>query len=689
MRTHTLLSGLCLPVRPVLNIGILAHVDAGKTSLTERLLFDTGAIDRLGSVDAGSTCTDSGELERRRGITIRTAVAPFRVGGLRVNLVDTPGHSDFIAEVERALGVLDAAVLVLSAVEGVQAQTRVLMKTLRRLRLPTLLFVNKTDRAGAREAETLAAVRRRLTPHVIPMGTVRGIGTPGARTVPGSYEDAAFREAVAEVLAEHDEALLAALVDDRPVTPFELREALARQTAQGLVHPVHFGSAVSGEGVAGLIDGMVHHLPPARGGSGREATGTVFAVDRGPSGEKTAYLRLFSGAVSERDRVTLHRQEPGGGRTEHTGRVTSLVAVEAGEPGTARRRATAGDIARIKGLAEVRVGDRLGPAHEGAQTPHFAPPGLEAVVRPVRPGDAARLHAALTALADQDPLIGTRALPAGGGTSVLLYGEVQKEIVAATLAEEFGVDAVFEPSSTVHREWVTGTGEAYEEIGRHGGQAFWATVGLRVEPGAPDAGTVFRRETELGALPLAFDRAIEETVHRTLAQGLYGWPVTGCVVTLTRSGFAAPVSTAADFRRLTPLVLMAALAEAGTRVYEPCHAYELEAPADTLSAVTGLLAGLGAAVHDTAAGPEVCVLKGTVPARSAPAAERRLPALTRGEGVWWTLPAADRPCEGRPPVRPRTDGNPLNRAAYLRHLTAARNGAPSGASDGAAPADRA
>ncbi|GGX61725.1 elongation factor G [Streptomyces hiroshimensis] len=669
---------------PPLNIGILAHVDAGKTSLTERLLFDTGAIDRLGSVDAGSTRTDSGEIERRRGITIRTAVAPFRARGLRVNLIDTPGHSDFIAEVERALGVLDGAVLVLSAVEGVQAHTRVLMKTLRRLRLPTLLFVNKTDRAGAREAETLAAVRRRLTPRVVPMGTVRGIGTPGARTVPGSYEDAAFREAVAEVLAEEDEALLAQLVEGRPVCAGDVREALARQTAGGLVHPVYFGSAVSGQGVADLIDGMARYLRPAGGftppTAGTEctspdATGTVFAVDRGPSGEKTAYLRLFSGAVAQRDRITLHRREADGSHKEHSGRVTSLDVVEAPAEGAdARHRATAGDIARVRGLAEVRVGDRLGPVRDGAHRPHFAPPGLETVVRPVRPEDAARLHTALAALADQDPLIGTRTLPAGGGTSVLLYGEVQKEIVAATLAEEFGIDAVFEPSSTVHRERVTGTGEAYEEIDRHGGHVFWATVGLRVGPGVPGSGTVFRRETELGALPLAFDRAIEETVHRTLAQGLFGWPVADCTVTLTRSGYAAPVSTAADFRRLTPLVLMAALTQAGTRVYEPCHAYELEVPADTLSAVAGALAALGAEIHDTETGPEVCTLKGAIPARHAPDAERRLPALTRGEALWWTHPTEDRPHQGPPPRRPRTDGNPLNRAAYLRHLTAVRPG---------------
>ncbi|MFC7740438.1 GTP-binding protein [Nocardiopsis composta] len=153
-----------------LNIGIVAHVDAGKTSLTERLLYDTGAIDRLGRVDAGDTRTDTGRIERERGITVRAAVAPFTVGDTRVNLIDTPGHTDFVAEVERALTVLDGAILVLSAVEGVQAHTRVLMRTLREAGLPTLLFVNKTDRAGARPDGVLADVRRRLAPNALPSG---------------------------------------------------------------------------------------------------------------------------------------------------------------------------------------------------------------------------------------------------------------------------------------------------------------------------------------------------------------------------------------------------------------------------------------------------------------------------------------------------------------------------------------
>ncbi|MFC9061833.1 GTP-binding protein, partial [Streptomyces sp. NPDC057074] len=235
-----------------LNIGILAHVDAGKTSLTERLLFDHGAVDRLGSVDAGDTRTDDGGIERRRGITIRSAVAAFTVGDTQVNLIDTPGHSDFVAEVERALEVLDGAVLLLSAVEGVQARTRVLLRTLRRLRLPTLVFVNKVDRAGARPEGLLDDVRRLLTPHVAPLTAVTGAGTADARVVARPPD-----ERTAEALAEVDPDILAALVDGPEPTPHDLATALAARTADGSFHPLYHGSALGGQGVAELVEGLV------------------------------------------------------------------------------------------------------------------------------------------------------------------------------------------------------------------------------------------------------------------------------------------------------------------------------------------------------------------------------------------------------------------------------------------------
>src|SRR6476469_5672597 len=191
-----------------LNLGILAHVDAGKTTLTERLLYAAGVIDEIGSVDDGSTQTDSLALERQRGITIKSAVVSFVVDGVTVNLIDTPGHPDFIAEVERVLAVLDGAVLVVSAVEGVQAQTRVLMRALQRLHIPTLMFINKIDRRGAQDERLLQSIAAKLTPAIILMGSTSGLGTRSALYAPYSAGDAEFTARLVDLLADHDDALL-------------------------------------------------------------------------------------------------------------------------------------------------------------------------------------------------------------------------------------------------------------------------------------------------------------------------------------------------------------------------------------------------------------------------------------------------------------------------------------------------
>ncbi|MFE3687082.1 GTP-binding protein [Streptomyces sp. NPDC059095] len=650
------------PAPRTLNIGILAHVDAGKTSLTERLLFDTGTIRRLGSVDDGSTQTDTGAIERQRGITVHSAVAAFRVGDTQVNLIDTPGHSDFVAEVERALGVLDAAVLVLSAVEGVQAQTRVLMRTLREARLPTLVFANKIDRAGARTDALIAEIRRKLTPHAASMTHVRDAGTRAATTEPRTFTDPRFRSALGELLAEHDDTLLARVVDGPEPTPADLSGALADQTAKALVHPVYFGSAIGGQGVDALIAAIVAMAPePAQNPAPDPAApprGTVFAVERDPSsGHKTAYLRLFEGEVTNRQWLTFASP---GTRTTHTGRLTALDVVGAGTDDS-RTSLAPGNIGKLRGLPDIRVGDHLG--RPPARTPRFAAPTLQSVVRPREPGttQAARLHRALTDLAEQDPLIRARTEP-GGAISVLLYGEVQKEVIAATLADAYGIAAVFEPSRTVCTERLTGTGEAV--VGMDRGPAptgHWATVGLRVTPAPYGSGTAFRYETELGALPRAFHQAIEETVHEALRAGCgpHGWAVTDCAVTLVRSGFNSIFSTAGDFRALTRIVLGRAVREAGTTVHEPYRAFELEVPPDTLATVAARLTAMGALIEESRAAGEAWLLRGTVAARLVAAIEQRLPGLTHGEGVWWSRPADERPVTVREPVdAPASDTAP-------------------------------
>ncbi|MFF7640487.1 tetracycline resistance ribosomal protection protein Otr(A) [Streptomyces canus] len=606
-----------------LNIGILAHVDAGKTSLTERLLFDHGAIDRLGSVDTGDTRTDDGAIERQRGITIRSAVASFTVGDTRINLIDTPGHSDFVAEVERALEVLDGAVLLLSAVEGVQAQTRVLMRTLRRLRLPTLIFVNKIDRAGARDEGLLADVRRRLTPYVAPLTEVTGIGTTGAG-VTALPEDGRLAEALAEV----DQDVLAAVVDGPEPTPDDLRTSLAARTADGSIHPVFFGSALGGQGVAHLVEGVTRLIPAGTATPEGEPRGTVFAVRPGHGGERTAYLRLYDGRVTERQRLMFLRREADGATSRVHGRVTHLSGP-----------LTAGTIAALTFSSGLRVGDRLGELAYSA--PQFPPPTLQTLVTARHPEQAARLRSALLNLADQDPLIHARPAP-GGGTSLLLYGEVQMEVLAATLAQDFGVEADFEPGRVRYLERPRGPGEACEENPWHLGARYWATIGLRVEPGGRGSGGVFAYETELGALPRAFHQAVEETVHASMRTGLTGAAVTDYRVVLVRSGFVGPLSTAADFRGLTPIVLRRALERAGTRLFEPCHAFEAEIPLDALAPVTAQLASAGAEFTGTTGDTTAWLITGELPARRVREVELRLPGLTHGEGVWWSRPSGDR-----------------------------------------------
>ena len=642
-----------------LNLGILAHVDAGKTSLTERLLHSAGVIDEVGSVDAGTSHTDFLDLERRRGITIEAAVVSFVVGDVTVNLIDTPGHPDFIAEVERALDVLDGAVLVISAVEGVQAQTRVLMRTLQRLGIPTVLFVNKIDRVGAQEGAVLQAIADRLTSSLVAMGTTRDLGSRTADFVPFGPTEIDFT-----TLADHDDRVLAALVGERAPSYDWLCRTLVAQTAQAKVHPVFFGSAITGAGVDALTEGITGLLPALRGDADGRLAGTVFKIDRGPAGERVAYVRLFSGTLRVRDRVG-----------EHT--VTGIDVFERGA--TVRRSyAVGGEIAKVWGLGEVRIGDAIGRRRGRGGEHHFAPPTLETLVVP-HDEDRRALHAALTQLAEQDPLIGLRLDEIRQELHLSLYGEVQKEVIQATLAESFGLDVDFRETAPICIERPVGTGEAVETMprGRSAQRPFLAGVGLRVDPAPVRSGLAFRYEIELGSLPAAFMRAIAETVPEALRQGLHGWEVTDCVVTLTHSRYAprqshshqgfskAMSSIGSDFRLLTPLVLMAALRRAGTVVCEPVHRYELEIPADVVPAVVPTLARLEAPPLEQTAKGSALVLAGRIRAGLVHALQKQVPELTRGEGVLESTFDSYQPVRGAPPTRPRTDDNPLNRKEYL------------------------
>jgi ribosomal protection tetracycline resistance protein len=658
--------------RRTLNLGILAHVDAGKTTLTERLLFAAGVIAEVGSVDAGTTQTDSLALERQRGITIKSAVVSFAIGDVTVNLIDTPGHPDFIAEVERALGVLDGAVLVISAVEGVQPQTRILMRALQRLRVPTLIFVNKIDRPGAGYGRVLAAIAERLTPAIAAMGSVCGPGTPTAGFVAWDGAGRNVPAHLLEVLAEHSDPLLAAYVRDEPgVSPRRLRRELAAQARRGCVYPVYFGSALTGAGVDALMSGIAGLLPAAGRDAAGPVSGRVFKIERGAAGEKIAYVRMFSGTVRIRDRVQFGRSGA---------RKVTAIGVFADGPAVRRGSVSAGEIGKLWGLAEVRVGDAVGVPPPGGQH-RFAPPTLETVVAPRDPRERGALRTALGQLAEQDPLINVRQDDARQELSVSLYGEVQKEVIGATLAADYGLDVGFRASTTICVERPAGTGTAVERM-HEGGNPFLATIGLRVEPAAAGSGVTFEAGADLaGTMPPAFFRAVEDTARETLRQGLRGWEVIDCAVTMTHSGYVGKhslgharftkslSSTGEDYRGLTPLVAMAALQRAGTVVCEPVQHFRLDVPADTLGVLLPALARLRAIPRTQEMRGSSCTLEGDIPAAAVHELRQSLPPLTGGEGVLECAFDRYEPVSGTAPARSRTDSNPLDRTEYLQRVT--------------------
>ena len=661
-----------------LNLGILAHVDAGKTTLTERLLYAAGIIDQVGSVDEGTTQTDTLALERERGITIKSAVASFAIGDLAVNLIDTPGHPDFIAEVERVLSVLDGAVLVVSAVEGVQAQTPLLMRALQRLGVPTLIFVNKIDRSGASDRRVLDAIAKRLTPAIVPMGSAHGLGTRDAGFLPATGGDPVFSVALTELLAERDAGILAAYVEDADSVQFpRLRRLLGEQTRHAQVHPVFFGSAITGAGVDALMAGIAELLPAAGGEPAGPISGRVFKIERTASGARIAYVRMFSGVLRVRDRLRY------GGEAE--GRVTAISVFGPGGP-VQRSLASAGEIARVSGLARVQVDNAVGdvPAEAGHQ---FPPPTLESVVVARESADKGRLRNALGKLAEQDPLISVRQDDTRGQISVLLYGEVQKEVIGATLARDYGLETDFHETTTVYIERPIGTGEALEVLraathsnvtgksSPHSSNPFPATLGLRIEPGSIGSGIEVRLDVGVRLVPLYIYRTVETFVdhigyyvREALEEGLSGWRVTDCIVTIADCGYRAPGTTAADFRRVTPMVLLKALQHAGSQVCEPMAGVTVELPTDAVSRVLSLLGQLGARVEGPLARAELSTLEAVLPAALVRDLHRVLPALTRGEGVLESRLGGYEPATASAPTRRRTTPDPLNREEYMTNI---------------------
>lgn len=613
-----------------LNLGVLAHVDAGKTSLTEALLHAGGALERVGSVEAGTTRTDTLALERRRGITIRTAVASFTIGDVTINLIDTPGHPDFIAEVDRSLAVLDGAILVLSAVEGVEAQTVVLYRALRRLGIPVVFFVNKIDRSGADPDGVLAAIRRRLTTAVIPLGTVRDPGSTLADFVPFDLSDPSVAEGVTAALADHDSSLLQAWVDrgqilDRLGFPSRLRDLTRRR----LVQPLSCGSAITGAGIDRLIEVITTVLPAESSDPDAPMSGQVFKIERSTSGDRVCYVRLRTGSIRVRDQITVAGAD--------VGKVTGLKVCDP-SGFVQQEHASAGQVVRVHGLA-AQIGDRLG--HTGANTAqfHFAPPALETTISARDPSQQLALHQALTEIADFDPLIKLRPGEDQGILRISIYGEVQQQVIADTLGLDYDIEVEFRSTKIICVERPAGTGHSVRRMGDPD-HFYGATVGITIGPNQPGAGVNLNLAVPRTDLPLhlystieAFHDALLGYLDKPLAVGPHGWQVADICITITENGYIPPGPAPADVRHTVEIVVSEAIRQAGTVVCEPIEQFHLEAPVETLTNVLNLLGRRRAVPDPPQISQTLAVVTGTIPTAELDQLRRALHGATHGEGL--------------------------------------------------------
>jgi ribosomal protection tetracycline resistance protein len=476
-----------------------------------------------------------------------------------------------------------------------------------------------------------------------------------------------FMEALANRLADNNEHFLERyLYSPKDLAPVDFESEYLAQFKRAQLYPVLFGSAITGEGIPHLITAIQNGLASVHYEDDFPIKGKVFKIERGKNDEKIAYVRIFTGEIKIRESLSYYRRNHAGELTKFTNKVTGLQHFFSGKI-TNGTNAVSGDIVKIMGLIECQVGDDIGiPSNETTET-LFSPPSLVTTIKACNENETIHLYRALKRLAEQDPFIQIKQHPLQRELSIHLYGEIQKEVIRDQLKKDAQINIEFLGTQPIYIEKPIFTGTAVERMGEKG-NPFYGTVGFRINPNPRSTGIEYHLEVELGSLPLSFHKAIEETVYETLKQGLYGWEVHDLIVTLTDTAYTSAVSTAGDFRKLTPLVLMKALADATTQIYEPIHRFELEIPVDCLSRILFKLTQASSTYQDPIQKDQVFMIYGMIPIKNIQPFKNQLPGWTQGEGVFLSEFYGYQPFNGEVPLCTRYDHNPLNRKEYLLHV---------------------
>ncbi|SDW94199.1 translation factor GTPase family protein [Paenibacillus sp. CF384] len=658
------------------NVGIFAHVDAGKTTTTEQMLYQSGHIRALGSVDTGTTQTDWLDVERERGISVRAAVTRFTWKDTPINLVDTPGHVDFLSEVERSLRVMDGAVLIVSAVEGVQAQTEVIWQALRDLSIPTVIYVNKMDRIGADALAVLAQLQRLLSRQVVPVAAPVGAEAEFTGAVSVLLEEQVigageqswaepYRRMLVEAVAEQDESLLEAYLDGQAVDDALLGRVLVEGVHRSTLFPVLFGASNRGIGVKELMDAVLTYLPAPSGSEEAPVSGVIFKMERDPVMGKISYVRLFEGVIRNRDTVLNYSRDMQDKVTQIrrvTGQKTEDIGV-----------LKAGDIAAVYGWSRARIGDVIGAPEGVPGEKRLAVPLLTVQVQWKNEAEYPAVVAAFQELADEDPLLDLQWLQDERELHLKVMGPIQMEVLTSILLSRFKLEVSFGAPSVIYKETPASVGEGY--VAYLMPKPCWAILRFTIEPGERGSGLVYKSLVRGERLLESYQNEVARRVPEALQQGLRGWEVTDLRVTLIEGEHHVWHTHPLDFVIATPMGMMNGLANTGTKLLEPLLRFRLSVPEEYGGKLMNELVLMRGEFDAPIVRQERMELEGTLPVATTLDFPARLGSMTKGRGTLTTFFAGYRECPPDVDVsRQRRGVNPLDQAKYILAVRNALSG---------------
>lgn len=641
------------------NIGVLAHVDAGKTTVTEQLLFKSGIIRSLGSVDKGTAHTDSLEVEQQRGISVKAAAANLIWKGIEINIIDTPGHVDFSAEVERSLSILDGAVVVISAVESVQPQTEVYFKALQVMKIPTIIFVNKVDRSGASLQRVLGDIHRTLSKNAVLIQTLTGEESSESHINytmnEGSRDEDALNKLI-EAAAEKDEKLLETYLEGKEISINMLRERLVKLTYSCSIYPVLCGAAIKGIGIDELMEALLTFLPPPKESTEDSLSGVVFKIEHNKTLGKLAYIRLYSGELKSRDVVYNFTKDV----EEKVTQIKKLSGVKEMESG----RACAGEIAKVSGLGSSSIGDILGKPEMVPIVPNIATPLLTLQINAKYKQDYMKLVEALEELQEEDPLLHVQRIKEKEEVHIQIMGMIQLEILESILKSRFSLEVNFGKPSVIYKETPAQSGYGFAAYTMP--KPCWAIVRFYIEPMPRGTGLIYESRIRTEDVKLSYQREVEKQLPVTLEQGLYGWNVIDLKVTLVEGEDHVMHSNPGDFHIATAMGIMDGLQSLGTTLLEPLLKFRITVPEDVGGKVLGDIINMRGTFDSPVISNGSFTVEGEMPAATSLDYPVRLGIISSGKGIISSRFAGYQPVPLEMGAeRERVGVNPLDRAKFI------------------------